>query len=78
MESFVNVLGSRRLGLQLNEEEILYLVEVCNIHRNNQIPFIQVTPELPQHLILIYRNRAENTMVRYVYNSIEIFNTFIA
>ena len=62
-ESFINVLNSRDLGLQLNEEDIRYLVDLNNMYGNDQIPFMHVTPQLPAHLMTLYRSRAEHSLV---------------
>ena len=65
-EEFLQVLNSRDLGLQLNEEELLYIAEQVDINVNGWIPLVQVVPQLPALLLAIYEQRAEQAMVMIV------------
>ena len=64
MEEFIQVLNSRDLGLQLNEDELLYIAEQTDINLNGWIPLVQILPQLPPLLLAIYNQRAEQAMVR--------------
>ena len=64
LEEFVQVLNSRDLGLQLNEEELLYIAEQVDINMNGWIPLVHVVSLLPALLLAIYKQRAEQAMVR--------------
>ena len=64
VEEFIQVLNSRDLGLQLNEDELLYVAEQVDINVNGWIPLVQVVPQLPSLLLAIYKQRAEQAMVR--------------
>ena len=63
VEEFIQVLNYRDLGLQLNEEELLYIAAQVDINVNGWIPLVQVVPQLPPLLLAIYKQRAEQTMV---------------
>ena len=63
-EDFIQVLNSRDLGLQLNEMELLYIAEQMDINVNGWIPLVQMVPVLPPLLLAIYKQRAEQSMVR--------------
>lgn len=66
LEEFLQVLNSRDLGLQLNEEELLYIAEQVDINVNGWIPLVQVVPQLPALLLAIYKQRAEQAMVMII------------
>ena len=59
----MRVLNSRDLGLQLNEAEIQYLAETSDFYQNGYIPYIQVAPQLPEVLKILYNQRAEQSLV---------------
>ena len=63
-DEFRQVLNSRDLGLQLNNDELLYIAEQVDINVNGWIPLVQVISQLPALLMTIYRLRAEQAMVR--------------
>jgi hypothetical protein len=67
------VLNSRDLGLQLNEAEIHYLAETSDFYKNGQIQFIQVVPQLPEVLKILYNQRAEGSMVSTVMHDLKLF-----
>ena len=62
IDDFTQLLNSRDLGLQLNENEILYIAEQANAG-NGWVPFIPVTQQLPNLLVAMYNQRAEIQMV---------------
>ena len=62
-DDFIKVLNSRDLGLQLNEDEIIYIVEQSDLYKSGYIPFIQVIPQLPELLRALYQRRAEQSEV---------------
>ena len=66
VEEFIQVLNLRDLGLQLNEDELLYIAEQIDINVNGWIPLVQVVPQLPSLLLAIYKHRAEQAMVSFI------------
>ena len=64
MDEFIQVLNSRDLGLQLNEDELLYVAEQTDVNFNSWIPLVQILPQLPPLLLAIYNQRAEQAVVR--------------
>ena len=64
MDEFIQVLNSRDLGLQLNEDELLYIAEQTDVNLNGWIPLVQTLPQLPPLLLAIYNQRAEQAVVR--------------
>ncbi len=62
-EDFMKILSSRDLGLQLNVDELQYLIGESQ-YENGYVPFVQVAPELPEMLRALYYQRAEQSMVR--------------
>lgn len=63
MDDFAQVINSRDLGLQLNENELMNIAEQSNIYGNGWIPFVQVVPHLPDLLLATYKQREELAMV---------------
>lgn len=63
-EDFAKMLNIRDLGLQLNEEELNYLAEMSDLYQNGHVHFIQVVPQLPAVLKILYTQRAEESFVR--------------
>lgn len=62
-DDFTQLLNSRDLGLQLNEDELLYVASQVDVYGNGWVPFIQVAPFLPNLLLTLYRQRAEEAIV---------------
>ena len=67
MDDFTQVLNSRDLGLQLNENELVYVTEQSDMYGNGWVPFVQVVPRLPDLLLAIYKQRAEGAVVSVNY-----------
>lgn len=63
-DDFAKVLSSRDLGLQLNEVEVAYLAEQFDFYGDGNISCMQVIPQLPAVLQMLYNQRAEQSMVR--------------
>lgn len=63
VDDFTQVLNSRDLGLQLNENELVYVAEQSNVYGNGWVPFVQVVTRLPDILLAIYKQRAEGAVV---------------
>lgn len=63
-DDFAKVLSSRDLGLQLNEVEVAYLAEQFDFYGDGNISCMQVIPQLPEVLQMLYNQRAEQSMVR--------------
>ena len=62
-DDLVQVLNSRDLGLQLDENELLYVANQVDVYGNGWVPFIHVAPLLPNLLLTIYTQRAEQAIV---------------
>ena len=67
IDDFTQLLNSRDLGLQLNENEILYIAEQADAG-NGWVPFVSVTQQLPNLLVAMYNQRAETQMVRLIFS----------
>ena len=62
IDDFTQLLNSRDLGLQLNENELLYIAEQVD-PGNGWVPFVPVAQQLPEFLVAMYNQRAELQMV---------------
>ena len=62
-DDFTQVLNSRDLGLQLDENQLLYVASQVDVYGNGWVPFIHIVPLLPDLLLTIYRQRAEEEIV---------------
>ncbi len=64
-EAFTQLISSRDLGLQLNENELFYIAEQVD-PGNGWIPFMSVAQQLPNFLVSLYNQRAELQVVHNI------------
>ncbi|XP_064396735.1 uncharacterized protein LOC135343685 isoform X2 [Halichondria panicea] len=64
IDDFTQLLNSRDLGLQLNENELLYIAEQVD-PGNGWVPFVPVAQQLPEFLVAMYNQRAELQTQQY-------------
>ncbi len=62
IDNFTQLLNSRDLGLQLNENELYYIAEQVD-PGNGWVPFVSVAQQLPEFLTALYNQRAELQVV---------------
>jgi len=62
IDDFTQMLNSRDLGLQLNENELYYIAEQAD-SGNGWVPIVAVSQQLPNLLVALYNQRAELQMV---------------
>ena len=63
MDSVIQVLDSRDLGLQLVEQELLYIAGQVDVYGNGYVPFAQLAPSLLDILLQLYNERAQTCIV---------------
>lgn len=65
VDSVIQVLDSRDLGLQLVEQELLYIAGQVDVYGNGYVPFAQLAPSLLDILLQLYNERAQTCIEQY-------------